>query len=142
MGLPPADRLITTLSQEFGLAVLIEPVNPGDPINHKLEYSSSELLYFFLSRVPECRKTLDKIDGSLITDTDDNGYRMRINIGTEYYPLLRIVDPWDTTLLYDYSYEQLLPSGSMRIIRKTFPVITSAGPDKRFGTADDISSRK
>ena len=142
LGLPPADILIPTLSQEFGLAVLIEPVNPGDPINHKLEYTSSELLYFFLSRVPECRKTLDKIDGSLITDKDDNGYRMRINIGTEYYPLLRIVDPWDTTLLYDYCYEQLLPSGSTRIIRKTFPVIISAGPDKQFGNTDDISSRK
>ncbi len=147
---PPTDVLITTLAQEFSLPVSIEPVNPGEPIGHKLEYTSSELLYFFLSRVPECRKTLDKIHRSdkdrnivrsLITNEDDNGYRMRIKIGTEYYPLLRIIDPWGTTLLYDYFYEHQLPSGSTTIVKRTFPVIISAGPDKTFGTADDISSR-
>ncbi len=142
VGPPPPNVLITTLTQEFGLAVLIEPVYPAEPINHKLEYASSELLYFFLSRVPECRTTLDKIDESLITDKDDNGYRMRIRIGTEYYPLLRIIDPWGTTLLYDYLYEHQPPSGSPTIVKRTFPVITSAGPDKKFGNTDDISSRK
>ena len=150
LGPPPTDVLITTLAQEFSLPVSIEPVNSGEPIGHKLEYTSSELLYFFLSRVPECRKTLDKIHRSdkdrnivrsLITNEDDNGYRMRIKIGTEYYPLLRIIDPWGSTLLYDYFYEHQLPSGSTTIVKRTFPVITSAGPDKTFGTADDIISR-
>jgi hypothetical protein len=149
-GPPPTGVLITTLIQEFGVPVLIEPVNPGEPINHKEEYTSSELLYFFLSRVSGCRKTLDKIHRtdkdrnivkSMITDKDDDGYRMKIKIGNEYFPLLRIVDPWGTTLLYDYSYEHQLPSGSTIIVKRTFPEITSAGPDKTFGTADDISSR-
>ena len=90
LGPPPTDVLITTLAQEFSMPVSIEPVNPGDPINHKVEYTSSELLYFFLSRVPECRKTLDKIHRSdkdrnivrsLITNEDDNGYRMRLTPG-------------------------------------------------------------
>ena len=114
------------------MAVSVEPVYPGQPIVHKLEYTSSELLYFFLSRIPECRETLDEIDSSLITDKDDNGYRMKLKIGAGYYPLLRIIDPWDKTLMYDYSNE---------IARKTFPIITSAGPDKIFGTADDITNK-
>jgi len=128
----PSDILLTMLTQEFGLPVSVEPVYDGEPIFHNLEYTSCELLYFFLSRIPECRETLDKIDSSLITDEDDNGYRMRLKIGDRYYPLLRVIDPWDKTLVYDYSNE---------IARKTFPVITSAGPDKVFGTDDDITNR-
>jgi len=128
----PPDILTATLAQEFGLPVSVESVYAGQTIVHKLEYTSSELLYFFLSRIPECRKILDEIDSSLITDKDDNGYPMKLIIGTEEYSLLRIIDPWDTTLVYDYSNE---------IARKTFPVITSAGPDGIFGTDDDITNR-
>jgi prepilin-type N-terminal cleavage/methylation domain-containing protein len=126
------DVLITTLTQEFGLAVSVEPVYTGEPIFHNLEYTSCELLYFFLSRIPECREILDKIDGSLITDKDDNGYRMKLRIGNSDYPLLRIIDPWGKTLIYDYSNE---------ITRRTFPIITSAGPDGNFGTDDDITNK-
>ncbi len=95
-------------------------------------YSGSETLYFFLSRVPECRKTLDKIDRSLIisngtiTDTTNN----------REYPLLRIVDPWRKTLRYDYYADETDPDS-----KRNFPVITSAGPDGIFGTNDDVSSR-
>ena len=128
----PPDILITTLTQEFGLPILVEPVYSGQPIVHNMEYTSCELLYFFLSRIPECRETLDKIDSSLITDKDDNGYRMKLKIGDRYYPLLRIIDPWNKTLIYDYSNE---------IARKTFPIITSAGPDGNFGTDDDITNK-
>ena len=66
------------------------------------------------------------------------------------YPLLRFVDPWHErsatarigkTMIYDYSYEYKLPSGQITVVKRSFPVIRSAGPDGIFGNSDDISSR-
>jgi prepilin-type N-terminal cleavage/methylation domain-containing protein len=113
-------------------------------------YSGSAALYFFLSKVPECRKTLDKIDRKLITNLDRNGDRMEIRIqfgGDFKYSFFRFIDPWGTPLQYNY-YDHYNETGSWQYryldridSEKTFPVITSAGPDKEFGTADDIKSR-
>ncbi|MFZ0033670.1 MAG: type II secretion system protein [Sedimentisphaerales bacterium] len=112
-------------------------------------YFGSEVLYFFLSRVPDCRQTLDEIDGKLITNLDKNGNPWKLTVGPrtlDVYPLMRFIDPWGTTLRYDY-YDAKPPNHSLIDIqnmeksKKTFPVITSAGPDKIFGTADDIKSR-
>lgn len=112
---------------------------------HVPNYSGSEALYFFLSRVPECRKTLERIDGSLITNKDSNRQDMNITIvflgSTKVYPLLRIIDPWGETLRYDYYYEDVFPLPPDPRTRRNFPVITSAGPDRKFNTADDISNR-
>ncbi len=109
------------------------------------EFSAGEGLYFILSQVPECRKTLDRIDESLITNLGDVTNNQPRIITITYqggimkeYPLLRIIDPWGTTLRYKYYDNMTLDPRSKR----TFPVITSAGPDKKFGNTDDISSRK
>lgn len=108
---------------------------------HGPNYSGSEALYFFLSRVPESRKTLKKIDDSLITNEGSDKRPMEIRIdflsGPKIFPLLRIIDPWGTTLHYDY-YNELIPDPKMK---RNFPLITSAGPDRIFGTGDDISNR-
>ena len=94
------------------------------------EYSKSEVWYFFLTRVPESRKTLDKIDESLKQSTN-------IIFNGKEYPLLRILDPWGTPLQYRYYYDYNSPEDKW-----TFPVITSAGPDRNFNTtADNITSR-
>jgi prepilin-type N-terminal cleavage/methylation domain-containing protein len=110
---------------------------------HDRSYSGIEASYFLLSRVASCRKTLDKIDELLITNLGSDQQPMNITIThpdgtTEVRPLFRIIDPWGTALRYDYYDEVILDPRSKR----TFPVITSAGPDRRFGNADDISSRK
>ena len=136
----------TTVQSALGLvpgSVLISggDLNPG--------FSAGEGLYFFLSQVPECRKTLDRIDESLITNLGNvtNKQPRIITItypggSTKEYPLFRIIDPWGTTLKYDY-YDELEPDPILRMRgKKSFPVITSAGPDKKFGNTDDISSRK
>lgn len=115
------------------LDVSIEIDAPG----HDKKYSGCEALYFFLSQVPEGRRTLDRIDSSLITDEGTDGVSMKISIDDKDYPLLRIIDPWDKTLRYDYYNELNLNPDSKR----SFPLITSAGPDGDFGTADDITSR-
>lgn len=110
---------------------------------HDIRYSGSEALYFLLTQVPECRKTLDKIDESLLTNLGSNKQPRDISVTfsggvPKVYPLLRVIDPWGTTLKYDYYDEVTLNPRSKRV----FPVITSAGPDRKFGNTDDISSRK
>jgi len=132
---------VTNLQATLGQALGLGPGIIGGGI-HQNEYSGAEALYFFLSRVPACRKTLDKIDESLITNLGFDKQPRNITVTypggvPKVYSLLRVIDPWGTTLKYNYYNEVTLDPRSKR----TFPVITSAGPDKRFGTADDISSR-
>lgn len=135
----PVDVLEQTLLGALG-AASVEITNHDTP--ECLKYSASEALYFFLNRVPESRKALDKIDGSLVTNVNDVGARIQISIdGGPFSPLLRFVDPWGTTLRYDY-YNESEPDPILREKgKRTFPVLISAGPDKRFGTADDIGNR-
>jgi prepilin-type N-terminal cleavage/methylation domain-containing protein len=112
---------------------------------HDANYSGSEAMYFFLSRVPESRQTLDKIDKKLVTNLGLDGSPMKITINPgvdeKEYPLFRVIDPWGKTLRYDYYDETKTNPDDRRKSKKTFPVITSAGPDKEFDTADDITSR-
>lgn len=85
---------------------------------------NSETLYRELNFLTSSRKMLDRIDDSLIED--------KVNTGVTP-PLPEIYDSWGKVL--DYRY----------VVGNTFPVITSAGPDKKFGpgdAGDDISSRK
>ncbi len=116
---------------------------------HDNMFSGSEALYFILSQVPDCRVTLNKIDKSLLTDKGTNGNPITITIGASpAIPFTRIIDPWGTTLRYDYYPECADYTGTMLYkdyrdsAKKTFPVITSAGVDKQFDTADDISNVK
>ena len=98
-------------------------------------------MYFLLSQVPECKSTLNRIAGSLVTNLDENKQPIAIRVDGVDYPLLRIVDPWGETLEYDYYDEMLNYIGDRVQSRRNFPLITSAGPDGEFGTADDIKSR-
>ncbi len=124
---------------------------------HEPNYSGCEVMYFLLSQIPECRTTLDKIDKSLITNKGTNNQDLSIIIDRnpaiigdeEVYPLIRVIDPWKTTLRYDYYYEPHPPVfppppaqiNNMIKSRRTFPVVISAGPDRIFGTSDDIRSK-
>jgi prepilin-type N-terminal cleavage/methylation domain-containing protein len=78
----------------------------------------SEFLYSELSSVPDAQKILNKISRSAI----DNKYE-----NTEMVP--EIYDPWGIPLDYQY------------IAGDHFPLLVSAGPDKTFGTADDINNK-
>lgn len=87
--------------------------NPLDPpyLTH------SAALYGQLHSIPSSRKILEKISDSLI-QSNPNAVGM-----------LQINDPWGTTLDYRYT-----PGDN-------FPELVSAGPDKIFGSADDIKNR-
>jgi len=69
--------------------------------------------------MPESRKILGRITEALVK----NEY------GTIDTPP-EIYDPWGTVI--DYIYD---------VAGDNFPVLVSAGPDKIFGTADDISNK-
>ncbi len=126
------NKLTNELEKALDKSILIIPIGSHDP-----NYSGSEALYFFLSRVPESRKTLEKIDWSLLTSEGSDKQDMIINIDGRGYPLYRFIDPWGTILRYDY-YDEDDPDKDEA---RTFPLITSAGPDGKFNTFDDITGR-
>jgi prepilin-type N-terminal cleavage/methylation domain-containing protein len=81
----------------------------------------SEYLYSELSSIPSSRKILEKINDSLIRHNFDTG---------AIPPVPEIYDPWGTVLDYVYGPND------------TFPKLTSAGPDKNFGTSGDNITNK
>lgn len=130
----------TNLENELGTALSVTVSISGA---HDANYSGSEAMYFFLSRVPESRKTLDRIDKSLITSKGENEQDMTITVDGKDYPLFRVIDPWGQTLRYSY-YDNGSEGSTSEPVPpppRTFPVITSSGPDKEFGSTDDIGSR-
>ena len=116
------------------------------PAGHDPNFSGSEMLYFFLSKVPANKEILNRIGKKLITNIV-GGQAMSIRIGTDpNAPLNRFVDAWGTTLRYDYYYDEFPPFNdinkinNMKNSKRSFPLIVSAGPDKVFDTADDIKN--
>jgi len=118
------------------------------PGKHSPEFSSSEVLYYFLNKVSQSSRIARNISNSLMTPLDDpnkpemepynpktNKYDPRSlvfdygnsNTSDDIY-LNRFIDPWGISLRYKYD-------------SPNFPKLSSAGPDKLFGTDDDISSR-
>jgi len=102
---------------------------------HLNEFTSSEVLYYYLYRILESRKVIDAISESLTTNLDENennaedDRKLVFERGEERFSLIRFIDPWGRTLLYEYRPD------------KNFPKITSAGPDGLFDNRDDIASK-
>ena len=80
--------------------------------------TTSAALYGQLYSIPQSRKILELINDSCITNNPQAPDSMP-----------QICDPWGVVLEYRYS------TGD------TFPILISAGPDKIFGTADDIKGK-
>jgi prepilin-type N-terminal cleavage/methylation domain-containing protein len=137
----PVLDLRATLQAALGVAS-VQIVNHADRMGREyLDYSGCEVLYFFLSQVPESAGALKGISPGLATNTNGEGQPVEIVIDTRpSAPFTRIVDPWGTTLRYHYYDVQAVGLAPIPATRKTFPVFLSAGPDKKFGTPDDISS--
>jgi prepilin-type N-terminal cleavage/methylation domain-containing protein len=95
---------------------------PGQPVKDFTNAAAhSEYLYGELYSIPGSRKILEKVGDSLIKHEVDTG---------TIPPVPEIYDPWGTTL--DYRY----------VAGDNFPELISAGPDKIFDTADDITNKK
>ena len=85
--------------------------NPANALVH------IEAMLQELRSVPAARQVLDKLDPSFLKGEG----------GTADLRSLR--DPWGTVMDYIHTPES------------TFPELISAGPDRQFGTGDDISSK-
>lgn len=106
---------------------------------HLPEFSSSEVLYYYLNRVPESRRIIGAISDSLTTNLDENESDAEVDRILKFDPkqddvlpfsLIRFIDPWGKSFRYEYD------------VGDNFPEITSAGPDKDFDKRDDnIASR-
>ncbi|HUT47372.1 MAG TPA: prepilin-type N-terminal cleavage/methylation domain-containing protein [Sedimentisphaerales bacterium] len=96
-------------------------VFPAQPLKGFVNVPAhSEYLYGELYSIPGSRKILEKVSDSLIKHYVDTG---------TVPPVPEIYDPWGTALEYRY-----VPGDN-------FPELVSAGPDKIFGNADDITNR-
>ena len=77
----------------------------------------TETMVLELRAVPDSRQVLEKVSPSLV------------KADTATVDLQYLCDPWGTVLDYICAPED------------TFPELISAGPDKRFGTGDDLSNK-
>jgi hypothetical protein len=138
----PVVALQKTLLATTGAAdvLVLNHVHPNG--TEYVEYSGCEVMYFLLSQIPEVRGTLAKINPSFVTNKNGEGNLVTISINNgPAESLLRVVDPWGTTLRYGY-YRTRSPDWSpLPETKKTFPVLISAGPDRVFGTGDDLNNR-
>jgi prepilin-type N-terminal cleavage/methylation domain-containing protein len=86
------------------------------PVPGSGDASGTQTLWAALSSVPGSRVVLGKVSRRLV----------RVDAEGE---LPKIYDPWDVVV--DYSYA----------VGDNFPLFVSAGPDRIFGTPDDITNR-
>ncbi len=92
-------------------------------MNYANAAAHSEYLYGELQTVPAAQKILQKIDAALIKNLYSAPGAPLNQTGPEIY------DPWGTAL--DYRY----------VTGDNWPRLISAGPDKTFGTKDDMSNK-
>ena len=89
----------------------------------------STALYYYLDRRPNSRGMVAAVSYSLLTNKDQNGNDVVIELSAnQQRDLVRFVDPWGTSLWYRHQTGW------------AFPQIISAGPDRVFGTDDDIKN--
>jgi prepilin-type N-terminal cleavage/methylation domain-containing protein len=89
----------------------------------------SEFLYGELYSVPDSRKVLEEISDSLIKNEYPPGV-----LPNNTFP--EIYDPWQVNSKeYRRAVDYIYVSGD------NFPELVSAGPDRNFGTADDITNK-
>ena len=127
------DYLLVHLEADLGGAVAGSGLLEKDGNGTDVSTASSAALFYFLDKNPSSRVTVENVANTLVTNKDDSG----VDITLEKLPvgsgviidLPRYIDPWGTSIRYEY-----LPGTA-------FPTLTSAGPDKIFDTPDDITSK-
>jgi prepilin-type N-terminal cleavage/methylation domain-containing protein len=89
---------------------------------------SSEAMYYYLSKSLNSRRIINTINNTLATSMDSANVPLEVNVAGNNIVMFRVTDAWGNALRYRYTADD------------TFCVITSAGIDKLYGTADDITN--
>lgn len=95
-------------------------------------FASGAGLFWFLYRVPNSRSIINAMTSSLVAvkHPQETQQKLTATVGGVVQDLPRFVDPWGMSLRYAYA-----PKAD------SFPQVLSAGPDKIFGTSDDIENK-
>jgi type II secretory pathway pseudopilin PulG len=149
-GIPPASRSLPYAFEPIGGAAVLS-MQPSNPL-YTLDYyeaQSIEVAYYYLNRIPQSRVILGKLPESAVSAKAvklENGYPLPskptdpnvviniTNVGD--VGLFRVVDAWHMPL--EYSRYRV----DIAVENTNFPLIRSAGPDRKFGTDDDIVNKK
>lgn len=91
--------------------------------------ASSAALYYFLNRCGDSKAILDTLSDRMITTLDAEGHQIKMVMGGVTYSVPRFIDAWGISVQYEY------------LEQYPYPKIMSAGPDKIFGTSDDLSNQ-
>jgi prepilin-type N-terminal cleavage/methylation domain-containing protein len=86
--------------------------------------ASSAALYYFLNCCGDSKTILDTLSDRMIT-----GQQLKMMIGGATFNVPWFIDAWGMSLRYEY------------LDNYPYPKIMSAGPDKIFGTSDDLSNQ-
>lgn len=100
-----------------------------DGNNQVIWNASSAALYYFLNRCGDSKAILDTLSDRMISTLDATGKQIKMVMGGVTYPVPRFIDAWGMSLRYEY------------LDNYPYPKIMSAGPDKIFGTSDDLSNQ-
>jgi len=139
--------LIAYLNDDLGLSRKIPVETVTIPSTGILQIECdqdaiSECLYYFLYQCPTSRRIIDTIADSQKTALDSK--RMprqakynRVANQEVTITLIRLIDPWGSP----FRYEFCRPTATYPSVpTMSFPRITSAGPDRKFDTTDDLRS--
>lgn len=94
--------------------------------------ASSTALFYFLDQTSNSRMIVEALTDTLISSKDASGVAIKLrpaggaSDGSNDIDLPRFIDAWGTSIRYEY------------LNGTAFPTLTSAGPDKKFATPDDI----
>ena len=118
-GTPPSNTVTATIGD----------VDDPNFVPPKLFWNSGAA-YYFLTRVPQSKAILESLSNRMISNRDLNEAAILVTVPpAAAVDFVRFVDAWGTSLKYQYQTGY------------AFPVITSAGPDRVFGTGDDVVSQ-
>jgi prepilin-type N-terminal cleavage/methylation domain-containing protein len=101
----------------------------GDLTSHSPSSASIEFLYLCLENVSECRAMLNRLGSDVTSNADNDWVVEKSEYGAPIQrPLMEVNDAWGHPLRYQWQGDG------------NFPLISSAGEDGVFNTADDIIS--
>ena len=127
-------ELRNDLGAALGITVVVNAVDllEKDGKGFDQPFASSAGLFWFLYRSANSRQIIDAVTSSLVAvkHPQETQQKLTATVGGVVYDLPRFIDPWGMSLRYAYA-----PKAD------TFPKVLSAGPDKVFGTPDDIENK-
>ena len=124
--------LKTHLEAQLGATINADKLMEKDGKDVDQSFASSAGIFWFLHRSPDSRSIIEAITPSLmaVKHPQETKQKLTATVGGIVYDLPRFIDPWGMSLRYAYA-----PKAD------TFPKVTSAGPDRVFGTEDDIENK-